>query len=158
MIQILLGWLAPANVLPYPPSGGFVDMPSADSTCPRKTTLCWKKWYFLGLTFKLNSSKDLIKELIVSCWWLSSSLCRLIWAILNYHKTAYEILHPYSMHFIQNKVVCLNCNSIKCTPFRHKTLVQKYINSKFQSWLIILINKHKSSLIKLNNQECTFKL
>ena len=36
MIVILLGWLALANFLP---SWGFADIPSADSTCPRKITL-----------------------------------------------------------------------------------------------------------------------
>ena len=108
-----------------------------------------------------TSSKDLIKELIVSCCWLSSLLYRLIWAVLNYTIQLMKFVQPYSMalyiyKYTQNKVLCLNCNSIKCTPFRYNTPIPKNMNSQFSKFTQTitskpaykLIDKHKSRLIK----------
>ena len=80
----------------------------------------WEFWL-------ISSSKDLIKELIISCCWLSSSSCQLIWVILTTTRQLMKFVQPYSIalysyQFIQNKVLCLNCHSTKCTTFRHKHL------------------------------------
>ena len=59
MIVIPFGLLGTSQFFTFSTSSGFGDIPSADSTCLRKTTLCWKKWHFLGLIYKLNSSSHL---------------------------------------------------------------------------------------------------
>ena len=48
----------------------------------------------------------------------------------------------YLYKYDHNKVLCVNCNSIKCTPFRHKTLS---IHNLHKTYLAYNIHKKKTN-------------
>ena len=61
--------------------------------CSIRHCTCWEFWL-------ISSSKDLIKELIISCCWLSSSSHRFIWAILTTTRQLMNFMQPYSLALI----------------------------------------------------------